>query len=43
MLESLIVLFHFFVLPFIYWKGINLAANFADKFSDFLLDKLPDL
>ena len=40
MLESLIVLFHFFILPFICWKSINLAANFADKFSDFLLDKL---
>lgn len=40
MLELLIVLFHFFILHFIYWKGINLAANFADKFSDFLLDKL---
>lgn len=42
MLELLIVLFHFFVLPFIYWKGINLAVNFADKFSDFLLDKIPN-
>ncbi len=39
MLELLIVLFHFFILPFIYWKGINLAVDFADKFSDFLLDK----
>jgi hypothetical protein len=40
MSELLIVLFCFFILPFICWKSINLAANFADKFSDFLLDKL---
>lgn len=40
MLELFIVLFHFFVLPFIYWKVINFTANLADKFSDFLLDKL---
>lgn len=43
MLELFIVLFHFFVLPFIYWKVINLTADFADKFSDFLLDKVLDL
>lgn len=40
MKELLMILFCFIGLPFIYWKGINLAANFADKFSDFLLDKL---
>jgi hypothetical protein len=40
MKELLIILFCFISLPFICWKSINLAANFADKFSDFLLDKL---
>lgn len=39
MLELLIILFCFFVSPFICWKSINFAANLADKFSDFLLDK----
>ena len=40
MKELCIVLFCFIGLPFIYWHGINLAVDFADKFSDFLLDKL---
>jgi hypothetical protein len=39
MLELLIILFCFLSLPFICWKSINLAADLADKFSDFLLDK----
>jgi hypothetical protein len=43
MQELLIVLFCFFVLPYIYWKGIILTANFADKFSDFLIDKFANL
>lgn len=40
MKELCIFLFCFIGLPFIYWKIINLTATLADKFSDFLLDKL---
>ena len=43
MKELCIVLLGFIGLPVIYWKGINLTANFANKFSEFLLDKIPNL